>query len=146
MGVPVVAGLRDLHAAVVGSGAIAPYQSHLAISTTAWLSAPVPFKKTDVLHQMASVPGLTPEMQVVADNIETGGAALTWLREQIIAPNDSLVGGGSGIGASGAAPPLSHPTFDDLFSLAAQAPPGSEGLIFTPCDEIVHMHIEHSVL
>ncbi len=131
-GVPVVAGLPDLHAAVIGSGAIAPYQTHLAVSTTAWLSAPVPFKKTDVLHQMASVPGLTPDLQVVADNIETGGAALTWLREQIIAPHDSLVGGGSGIGASGAASPLAHPTFDDLFALAEQAPPGSEGLLFAP--------------
>ena len=131
-GGPVVAGLPDLYAAVIGSGAIAPYQTHLAISTTAWLSASVPFKKTDVLHQMASVPGLTPDLQVVADNIETGGAALTWLREQIIAPHDSLVGGGSGIGASGAAPPLAHPTFDDLFALAEQAPPGSEGVIFTP--------------
>ena len=131
-GVPVTTGIPDLHAAALGSGATSPFHTHLAVSTTAWLSAPVPFKKTDVFHQMATVPGLQPELALVANNIETGGAALTWLRERIIAPNDLLSGGGSGIGADGAAAPLAHPTFDDLFALAAHAEPGSEGVIFTP--------------
>lgn len=131
-GVPVTTGIPDLHAAALGSGAVGPLQTHLAVSTTAWLSAPVPFKKTDVFHQMATVPGLEPELALIANNIETGGAALTWLRERIIAPHDLLSGGGSGIGADGAAPPLAHPTFDDLFALAELAEPGSEGVIFTP--------------
>lgn len=131
-GAPVVTGIPDLHAAIIGSGAVEPFRTHLAVSTTAWLSARVPFKKTDVLHQMATVPGLDSHLPVVADNIETGGAALTWLREQIIAPSDHLAGGGSGIGADGAAPPSWHPTFDDLFRLAEQAPVGSEGVLFAP--------------
>jgi xylulokinase len=131
-GAPVTTGIPDLHAAALGSGATSPFDTHLAVSTTAWLSAPVPFKKTDVFHQMATVPGLTPDLALIANNIETGGAALTWLRERIIAPHDLLSGGGSGIGADGAAPPLAHPTFDDLFALAEHAEPGSEGVIFTP--------------
>ena len=77
--------------------------SAISISTTAWLSARVPFKKTDILHSIATLPGLDAELPVVGNNIETGGAALTWLREQIIAPHDGLHGGGSGIGAHGAA-------------------------------------------
>ena len=56
-GAPVMAGLPDLHAAVVGSGAVAPYESHISISTTAWIGARVPFKKTDILHSIATVPG-----------------------------------------------------------------------------------------
>ncbi len=130
--VPVMAGIPDLHAAVVGSGAVQPFQTHLAVSTTAWLSARVPFKKTDVLHSMATLPGLDQHYPLVGNNIETGGAALTWLREQIIAPNDRLAGGGSGIGAEGAAPLSARPTYDDLFALAAEAPVGSEGVLFTP--------------
>ena len=43
-GVPVVCGIPDLHAAVVGSGAIAPYDTHIAISTTAWISCPRPLQ------------------------------------------------------------------------------------------------------
>jgi len=131
-GVPVVCGVPDLHAAVVGSGAIAPYDTHIAISTTAWISARVPFKRTDVLHQIATVPGVDPAHPIVVNNQETGGAALHWLREQIVAPDDGLLGGGSGIGAEGAAAEGLAPSFEDLLRLAGQAPPGCEGLLFMP--------------
>ncbi len=131
-GAPVVAGLPDLHAAVVGSGAVAPYESHISISTTAWIGSRVPFKKTDILHSIATVPGLDEAYPIIVNNHETGGAALQWLREQIIAPHDGLLGGGSGIGDQGLAPGGLAPSFDDLTALAATAPAGSEGLLFTP--------------
>ena len=51
-GVPVVCGVPDLHAAVVGLGAVAPDESHIAISTTSWVGARAPFKLTDVSHQI----------------------------------------------------------------------------------------------
>ncbi|MBU3749245.1 MAG: carbohydrate kinase [Mycobacterium sp.] len=113
-GVPVACGIPDIHAAVVGSGAVAPFQTHLAISTTAWFSAPVPFKRTDVLHSIATLPGLTPDLNIVGNNIETGGEALSWLR--------GILSDGSG-GDLG---------YDDLTALAGRAPAGCEGLIFTP--------------
>ena len=131
-GVPVVCGVPDLHAAIVGSGAVAPFGTHLAISTTSWIGARVPFKRTDVFHQIVTVPGLDSGNPIVANNQETGGAALHWLREQIVAPPDGLLGGGSGIGASGAAAPELSPSFDDLLRLAATAPAGCEGLLFAP--------------
>ena len=131
-GAPVVCGVPDLHAAVVGSGAVAPYESHIAISTTSWVGARVPFKRTDVFHQIATVPGLDPAHPVVANNQETGGAALHWLREQIIASPDGLDGGGSGIGAEGAAAEGLAPSFDDLLGLASRAPAGCEGVLFMP--------------
>ena len=53
-----VTGLPDLHAAAVGAGAVELGQPHASIGTTAWISAPVPRKKTDVLRRQASVPGL----------------------------------------------------------------------------------------
>lgn len=131
-GVPVAAGISDLHAATIGSGAVGPFDTHLAVSTTAWLSAPVTFKKTDVLHQIATVPGMSNTHHLVINNIDTAGSALTWLREQIIAPQDGLLGGGSGIGAGGAADERLEPGYDDLTALAATAPPGCEGLFFAP--------------
>jgi len=131
-GAPVVCGIPDLHAAVVGSGAVAPYETHIAVSTTSWVGARVPFKRTDILHQIATVPGLDPMHPVVANNQETGGACLHWLREQIVAPPDGLLGGGSGIGASGAARDALAPSFEDLLGLAERAPAGCEGLLFMP--------------
>jgi xylulokinase len=131
-GVPVITGIPDFHAAVLGSGAVAPFQTHMAVSTTAWFGARVPFKKTDILHQIASVPGIDPGHHIVINNIDAAGAALQWLREQIIAPDDGLVGGGSGIGADGAAAPWLAPSYEALIDLAAHAPPGSEGVLFAP--------------
>lgn len=108
-GVPVVCGLPDLHSAIIGSGAVAPFASHVVCSTTAWISSRVPFKKTDVLHSMASVPGLDPRMPVVANNQEIGGGALRWLREQVF---DS--------------------SYDDLLAEAAGVAAGCEGVRFAP--------------
>ena len=52
----VVAGTPDLHSAALGAGAVLDYEAHLAISTTLWISCPVPFKKTDVIRQIATRP------------------------------------------------------------------------------------------
>lgn len=107
--VPVVAGVPDLHTAYIGSGAVAPYEAHITISTTAWIACEVPFKRTDVLHQMASVPGVRPGRYLVANNHETAGLCLQWLR-------DSMLGS----------------DYEELIGLAAEVPAGSGGVVFTP--------------
>ena len=117
-GVQVVTGVPDLHAALVGSGAVHPGEAHMALSTTSWISTPVLEKKTDVLHGMATVPGLAGEY-VLANNHDTAGLALRWLRDQVVDPDDGLV-------------PKADLTFDDLTALAATSPPGARGVIFTP--------------
>lgn len=119
--VAVVAGTPDLHSAAVGAGTSGDYRCHLAISTTSWVSCPVAFKKTDALRQIASVPGVAAQRYLVANNHETAGACLQWLRDRVIDPGDGLgpaAGSGSG--------------FDQLTALAATVPPGSGRVIFTP--------------
>jgi xylulokinase len=78
--VPVVCGVPDLHTAFLGSGAVAPYEAHITISTTSWIACEVPIKRTDVIHQMATVPGLRAGAYLVANNHETAGLCLKWLR------------------------------------------------------------------
>jgi xylulokinase len=118
-GIPVVAGVPDLHTAVIGSGAMGLFEGHLTISTTAWISCEVPFKRTDVVRQVASVPGLRPGRYVVADNHETAGACLSWLRDAVISPNDPLT-------------VHREVAYEDLTRLAAGVPAGAGGVIFTP--------------
>lgn len=118
-GVPVMAGVSDLHAAHVGSGAVEDFQAHLAISTTSWVSCAVPFKKTDILHQIASVPGVRPGQYLVINNHETAGACLQWIRDGVFRRTD-------GHGADLA------PTFSDLVALAGDSPTGAGGVVFTP--------------
>lgn len=119
--VMVIAGLTDLHAGAVGSGSVLDYETHLAISTTSWVSCPMPSKKTDPLHQIASVPGLTSDSYLIADNHETGGLCLEWLRDRLLGAADADSTSEPG--------PLS---FDALTDLAATAPPGSGNVVFAP--------------
>jgi xylulokinase len=105
----VVTGMPDLHAAAIGAGATTPYATHLALSTTSWISCPVPTKKTDALHSIATVPGLSNDSYLVINNQETGAGALDWLRRLL--------------GAS---------DYGRLMAMAATSPAGARGARFRP--------------
>jgi xylulokinase len=109
----VITGLPDLHAAAVGSGGTGLYATHLALSTTSWISCPVPKKKTDVTHSIAAVPGLTNDSYLVINNQETGAKALEWFQGVLAAGGDPM-------------------DFPEMTALAATSPPGANGVIFTP--------------
>jgi xylulokinase len=109
----VITGIPDLHAAALGAGATELYATHLALSTTSWISCPFPKKKTDVLHSIASVPGLTNDSYLIINNQETGARALEWFQ---------CVMAGTG----------SRMNYEDMTALAATSPPGARGVIFTP--------------
>ena len=117
-GIPVVAGVPDLHTGYIGSGAVAPFAGHVTISTSAWIGCEVPFKRTDVFHQVASVPGLHSGSYLVANNHETAGVCLQWLRDSI--------GSGSGVDGPG------NTGYEALTALASTAPAGSGGVLFPP--------------
>ena len=116
-GVQVVTGIPDLHSALCGSGGVEDFVAHMAISTSAWIGAPVPFKKTDAIHQVVSVPGISPDRYVIANSQETGGLCLHWLR-------DALGGNGGSAGE-----PID---FDTLTELAGTSVPGAGEVLFTP--------------
>jgi xylulokinase len=115
----VVNGMPDLHVSAVGSGCVGEHQTHLSVSTTTWVSCPVPRKKTDLLRAMASVPGLWRGQYLLVNNQRTSARCLEWLRDQVVGPSDGLTAG-------------SPPTYEALVDLAATAPAGSGGVIFTP--------------
>lgn len=117
--VKVVTGTPDLHTAMIGSGGVDDYKAHMTISTTSWISCPVPFKKTDPFRQVASIPGVFENQYVVVNNHETAGLCLQWLRDNVISPDDSLTGDAA-------------PSFDALTALASRSPAGSGGVLFTP--------------
>ena len=116
-GVVVVTGTPDLHSAAAGTGTMGGTRCHLALSTSSWISCAVTFKKTDPARQIATVPGVLPGTYLVANNHETAGACLRWFRDQVVCA------------VPGAGP---RPEFDVLTELAALAPPGAEGVLFTP--------------
>jgi xylulokinase len=112
------------------------YQAHLVISTSSWISCPVPMKKTDVVRQVASIPGLSADRYLVVDNHDAAGLCLQWLRDNVLydlAP-DAGTGAGAGAGAitGGGTVTVPAPSFDALGAVAAGAEAGSGGVMFTP--------------
>lgn len=114
----VVTGMPDLHGSTVGSGCVYSYETHVSIGTTAWIGCPLPAKKTDVIRQMAAVPGLGRlggAPYLLANNQETAGRCLQWFRE-------TVAGGVNG----------ATPSYREITELAGTAPAGSRGVVFTP--------------
>ncbi len=119
--VQVVAGAFDVPAAAVGSGASDDYAAHLYLGTSSWIATHLPFKKTDLLSSMASVPCAVPNRYLLIATQETAGGTLTWLRDNILYHRDALLNTDT---------PQNY--FTELNAVAEQVPAGSHGLIFTP--------------
>ncbi len=117
--VKVAMGAPDLHSAVIGSGAIKDYQGHIYIGTSSWVICHVPYKKTDISHNIASIPSAIPGKYFVANEQESAGACLNFLRDNIFySDNEDYLGN-----------PDVYKMFDDIVE---DVPVGSNQLIFTP--------------
>jgi xylulokinase len=120
--VKVVAGTGDTTAAAVGAGAVEDYAGHLYIGTSAWLSCHVPFKRTDVLHNIASLPAVVPDRYWVATIQDVAGKAIDWLIDNVVYPDDGMFD----------AEPPPEDALERLNTLAVSSPPGSNGVVFAP--------------
>jgi xylulokinase len=119
--IQVIIGSPDIHSSAIGSGAVGDYETHLYIGTSAWLTCHVPFKKTDLLHNLAALPSAIPERYLLTDEQECAGICLQFLRDNILFHHDRL--------AAGEKPSNVYQIFDEI---ASHAPAGSDKLIFTP--------------
>jgi xylulokinase len=117
----VVAGSIDTTAAGIGAGAVADFTPHLYIGTSSWIAEHVPFKKTDPLSALASVPCAVPHRYLLIALQATAGGNLTFLRDNILYPQDEL---------------LQEEKAPDVFKImdrmAEQVPAGSNGVVYTP--------------
>ncbi|MFZ5878257.1 MAG: xylulokinase [Chloroflexota bacterium] len=119
--VQVVAGAIDNTAAAIGAGAVEDYAMHLYIGTSSWMTAHVPFKKTDIASSLASVPCAVPGRYLLTALQATAGGNLTFLRDNILYHKDEL---------------LQEADVPDIFKvldqIAMRVPAGSNGVLYTP--------------
>ncbi len=111
--VQVVSGAPDNMAAALGAGAVRDFDTHLCIGTSSWLMCHVPFKKTDLFHNMASLPSAIPGRYILANEQEAAGMCLALLKDRILRPGEGA-------------------DYEPLLAEAEAVPPGSDGLIFAP--------------
>ncbi|MHA1336203.1 MAG: xylulokinase [Promethearchaeota archaeon] len=117
----VVMGAPDLHTATIGSGAVGMYEGHFCIGTSDWLICHVPYKKTDIFHNMASAPSGIPGRYMIINEQEIAGGALSYLRDNILYHKDELL--------QEEQVPDVYKIFDKIVE---KTPPGANKLIFTP--------------
>lgn len=87
-GVKVIVGSPDVQSAAVGSGAVEDGHAHLYIGTSSWLCCHTPKMKTDVLHNIGTIPSAIPDRYLVLDEQECAGACLDYYLRQILYPEE----------------------------------------------------------
>ena len=118
---PVIGGTPDVPSACVGSGAVRDFEGHIYIGTSSWISAHVPFKKTDLFHSFGSFPSPIPGRYLILTEQECAGKCLTWLRDNILYHKDELM-------VEENTPDI----FKFLDKIVSRVPPGANNVIFTP--------------
>ena len=116
---PVLTAIPDLHAVTLGSGAVGNYEGHVSISTSAWIGCHAPTKKTSLFKMMATIPAALPGRYVLANNHDTAGVCLEWVKGVLVDADDGLT-----------SPNVD--SFTELVNAAATAKPGSGGVLFAP--------------
>jgi xylulokinase len=117
---PVVAGAVDNSAAAVGSGAVRDGEAHLYIGTSSWIGAHVPFKKTDVFAQIASVPCAVNGRYLAMALQSSAGSNLSFLCDKVLFHQDGFSTG------------RPQDLYSTLEKIAGSVPPGARGLLYTP--------------
>jgi xylulokinase len=108
----VVTGAPDIMASAIGAGTVADFDAHLYLGTSSWLVCHVPFRKTDLFHNLASVPSAIPGRYLLVNEQEAAGVCLAELG-RVLCPSD-------------------EDPYAAMLALAAEVPAGSDGLLFTP--------------
>ncbi|MCO5281194.1 MAG: FGGY-family carbohydrate kinase [Chitinophagales bacterium] len=119
--VKVVSGSPDTHSAAIGSGAVKDYEAHVYVGTSGWLLTHLPFKKTDLLHNMTTIPSSIPGRYLVINEQESSGNCLNFLKNNLLYAKDEIS-------------QTSVPTnfYELLDKEVEKVPAGSNGVMFTP--------------
>jgi xylulokinase len=117
----VIMGAPDIHSATIGSGAVNDYEAHIYIGTSDWIFTHIPYKKTDIFHNLGSLPSAIPGRFIVGNEQNIAGGSLAFLRDKILYHKDELL--------KDEAVPDVYKIFDNIVE---NVPAGSNNLIYTP--------------
>ncbi len=118
--VQVVMGAPDHQCALIGSGGVRDFDGHLYVGTSSWIECPVPFKKTDALHSIASFPAAMPGRYQCINEQDLAGGALGFFADNLLRRSAELLGADVTV------------SYEHIDEIAAAVAPGSGGVLFTP--------------
>jgi xylulokinase len=117
----VVAGIGDSNASVIGSGAVFDYETIIYIGTSLYMTCHVPFKRTDIIHTMTSLPSPFASRYYLLGEQGAGGKCVEYFLKNIVYPDDGFNTG-----------PMPETAYLRFNIMAAQSPAASNGVIFLP--------------
>ena len=117
----VFSGINDTTASALGAGAVRDFDGIVYIGTSAVLTCHIPFKKTDILHMMASMPSPIRDKYLLIAEQGTGGKNLEHYLRSVVYAEDAF--------GTGTVP---ADIFDRTNDAAASVGPGSDGVLFLP--------------
>ena len=116
-GTSVFGGCDDTQSAAIGSGANTEGEAHIYLGTSAWVGV-MTRRAPKFKHGAVTLQSADPDMNLVVGITESAGSNFEWLIEHFYEMENK------------------NPDLDDIFALlendAANVPPGSNHLIFTP--------------
>jgi len=123
-GTRVISGIGDSNASAIGSGALENFEPIIYIGTSLYMTAHVPFKKTDIAHIITSIPSPFPATYYLFGEQGSGGICVEFFLNHLIYPEDEF--------DTGLRPNNSIDTYERFNTAASRAPAGSDGVIFLP--------------
>ncbi len=125
-GVRVVGGGGDLTMVALGTGCVAPGDTHVYIGTSGWVSSVVDRRVVDLDHFMASILGARAGAYNYIGEQETSGKCLEWARDQLARDGIGAVDGAAAGASDG------DVLLDAMVRAAAAVPAGAGGVLFAP--------------
>ena len=126
-GIPLFGGGGDVSMAAVGSGCLHPFDTHIYVGTSGWVSSNVASRHVDITNFMAAIMGSIPGRYNFVGEQETSGLCMNWVRDHLAL--DEI-----GVYLAGKTDPAEQ--IDELYALlnrvVDETRPGSGNLIFTP--------------
>ena len=119
-GIPVIAGMADIPAAVTGSGALEDGDAHIYLGTSSWLCLSVSRPRNVPANGIVSIVSPDPSMFVMLGESETAGVCLEWFARELTTPEERETAEGE------------KDIFSVLDEVVESVEPGSNRLLFTP--------------
>ena len=117
----VIAGSNDTNASAIGSGAVNDYEGIIYIGTSLVLTCHLPWKKTDLIHTMTTMPSPLENRYLLMAEQGTGGKALEFYLKNLVYAGDEFETGSFPADA-----------YERVNRIAASVPAGCGGVIFMP--------------
>lgn len=129
-GTPVFGGGVDSALTGVGSGAVAPGDTHIYCGTSGWVSTVMTEQKSDLISLMAGVVGVQPGHFNYYAELETAGKCLEWVKNHLALDEINVYLEKKHVCESQESVYTS--LYDYMMEAIKNVAPGSNGVIFTP--------------